>query len=212
MKITSDGSNSGESMLQEIISANLCEIFGEESQRITSEKLGVSSAIVGFWRNGRTRPSYEALLKIADVYDVTVDWILGRPGAVKTRESGIEEICSETGLSEKAVKNLKRNPFNVTLSRIMENPCLFDYLEAMEKLSVSICDLDMDLEKFSEEKRSGKDPLLCEMAVREDIDQIRMQRYEANDCAERMNEAVYNGARAIRKGKRFIAEQDPLQT
>lgn len=194
------------------VSANLRDLFGDESQRITAEKLGVSIAIVGYWRNGKARPGYEVLLKISEVYDASVDWILGRPGSVRTRDPVLEELCHETGLSVKSVKNLKRIPFKATLNRVLENPLFFDYLESMEQLSSTIYRLDTDLEKFAEIKKSGTDPISCEMAVKEDIDLVRMQRYETNECAMRVNEAVYNGARAIRKGKRIFIESGPRQS
>lgn len=48
------------------------------SRRVTSELMGLATNSLARYERGEVRPSAEALVKIADYYDVTVDWILGR--------------------------------------------------------------------------------------------------------------------------------------
>ena len=49
------------------------------SQAFVAEKLGVSRQAVGQWETGETSPNPEALTTLADLYDASVDELLGRP-------------------------------------------------------------------------------------------------------------------------------------
>ena len=43
-----------------------------------SKALKISPSAVGMWEQGRNEPSYEMLKKIADYFNVTTDYLLGR--------------------------------------------------------------------------------------------------------------------------------------
>ncbi len=43
-----------------------------------SRELGVSRATLGFWEQGRFQPSNEMLLRLSDLFEVSVDYLLGR--------------------------------------------------------------------------------------------------------------------------------------
>src|SRR5215471_16251494 len=44
----------------------------------TARRIGVSVATYGKWERGKALPSAEYLIKIADSYEVSVDYLLGR--------------------------------------------------------------------------------------------------------------------------------------
>ena len=48
------------------------------SQKEFSEIMGVSTSNVSDWKAGRAKPSLEMLIKIADYFDVSIDYLLGR--------------------------------------------------------------------------------------------------------------------------------------
>jgi len=48
------------------------------SQAALSEKLGVSKSLVGSYETGERKPSYEALENIADYFNVTIDYLMGK--------------------------------------------------------------------------------------------------------------------------------------
>lgn len=50
-------------------------------------KLEVSQATIGGWEAGRKTPSIEGLEKMADLYHVTADYLLGRPEAMSAEPS-----------------------------------------------------------------------------------------------------------------------------
>lgn len=48
------------------------------TQRDMAEKLGISQPSYIRYENGSSEPSQENLVKIADIFDVSVDYLLGR--------------------------------------------------------------------------------------------------------------------------------------
>lgn len=54
--------------------------YGYTLQQI-GDLFGYSKQAIYLWEQGEREPSYEDLLKLADFYGVTVDHLLGRPGA-----------------------------------------------------------------------------------------------------------------------------------
>lgn len=192
----------------------LSEAFGDEPRRITAEKLNVSTSIVGYWRNGNARPGYEVLLRISELYDVSIDWILGRPGAVKSRENGLDSFCLDTGLSETAAKNLRKTPYKSVMNALLGSPAILDQFEALNRLESSIAALEKDLSALLEAADGETDDpqekkialLRLRSAVNEDLDRVRLDRYEADEAASQANAAAYNGPRAVRKGKRILAD------
>lgn len=50
---------------------------------IVAEKLGVSQQAIRTWENERKMPSVEMLEKLADLYSVTMDYLLGRPEVIQ---------------------------------------------------------------------------------------------------------------------------------
>lgn len=81
------------------------KLVGEVTQQEAAEKIGVTRQNVGRWLAGMNTPDIEALEKIADAYDVTTDYLLGRT-KVKTTDPNLREFCDYTGLSLKSVEFL----------------------------------------------------------------------------------------------------------
>lgn len=73
-----------------------------------AEKLGITRQAVDNYRNGVSEPPIEKLIQMADLFEVSLDWLLCRDGAVRTTNADIASICRSTGLSEKAVEKLNK--------------------------------------------------------------------------------------------------------
>ena len=43
-----------------------------------AERLGVSVRLVSYWENNKRECDFDMLIKLADVLDVTIDFLLGR--------------------------------------------------------------------------------------------------------------------------------------
>ena len=48
------------------------------SQQKLSEQLGVSRSTVAMWENGSSQPDNDMLLHLADIFDVSTDYLLGK--------------------------------------------------------------------------------------------------------------------------------------
>ncbi|WAA09779.1 helix-turn-helix domain-containing protein [Fervidibacillus albus] len=56
----------------------LIELRGKHTQKYVAEKLGISRARYSHYENNYVQPDYELLIKMADFYHVSVDYLLGR--------------------------------------------------------------------------------------------------------------------------------------
>ncbi len=57
-----------------------------------AERIGVSKSIISYYETSERQPSYEALIKLASLYKVTTDYLLG----IETKKT-----VEVTGLSKK---------------------------------------------------------------------------------------------------------------
>lgn len=75
----------------------------ELNQVQLSEKLGVAKQSVSNWENDNIMPSVEMLEKIADFFNVSTDYLLGREGK-KTSDGQSIDV---TGLSPRQLEHIK---------------------------------------------------------------------------------------------------------
>ena len=47
-------------------------------QKDVAEKLGITESAYGFYEQGRREPSHETLQQLADIFEVPIDYLLGR--------------------------------------------------------------------------------------------------------------------------------------
>ena len=77
-----------------------------ENRAAFADMLGLSRQSVNFWLNGDRTPDAESLRIIANKLHVSIDWLLGIPGALRNPDPDVQAAVSYTGLSEKAIENL----------------------------------------------------------------------------------------------------------
>ncbi len=84
-------------------------LIGDKStQQEVADKIGVSRQNVGKWLSPNpTTPDITTLCKIADAYDVSTDYLLGRT-TVKSPKTQERAVCKFTGLSQEAVEEILR--------------------------------------------------------------------------------------------------------
>lgn len=75
----------------------------ELNQVQLSEKLGVAKQSVSNWENDNIMPSIEMLEKIADFFNVSTDYLLGRDG--KTTADGT--MVDLTGLTPRQMEHIR---------------------------------------------------------------------------------------------------------
>ena len=75
------------------------------TQQLLADYIGVKRQTVAQWKDGQTSPDIESLSKIADFFEASTDYLLGRTD-VKKADLNIQQINKVTGLSEEAITNI----------------------------------------------------------------------------------------------------------
>lgn len=57
---------------------NELRIENELTRNQLAEKLNVSVRLISYWENGQRECDFDMLIKIADLFSVSVDYLLGR--------------------------------------------------------------------------------------------------------------------------------------
>ena len=55
------------------------------------KKIGLTRGIIASWRNGKYKPGTDALIKIADYFNVSLDYLVGRSPPQSVDELGIQQ-------------------------------------------------------------------------------------------------------------------------
>lgn len=77
-------------------------------QKDLAKELGVTDNTISYFVSGSRTPNLEQITTIADFFNVSTDFLLGRTKA-HTQNTEIRAICDYTGLSEEAVSELHNN-------------------------------------------------------------------------------------------------------
>lgn len=75
------------------------------TQENIAEYVGCTRQAISQWKDGKTSPDIVSLGKLADYFNVSVEYLMGR-SPVKSADIEVQEICEKLGLSEKAVNTL----------------------------------------------------------------------------------------------------------
>lgn len=76
------------------------------TQAELGEKLNLTRQAISSYITGASHPDCDKLLKIADFFNVSTDFLLGKT-EVETTEEDVKIACKVTGLTEKAIKSIK---------------------------------------------------------------------------------------------------------
>lgn len=132
-------------MIENILSKRLAEARNEcgYTQNEVADYLGCGRATITNYESGRRNPDIETLVKLAEYYEVSVDYLLGI-SSIETSNQDIKFINEYTGLSVKAIANLTE------MKGLSENPEVsVDYIKTINFL-IESAEL-----KGGKKKRSG---------------------------------------------------------
>lgn len=75
------------------------------SQRDAADKLNVSKSTMGLWETGETMPDASNVAALAELYEVSTDYLLCQTSVASSRPD-VREMCERLGLSELAISRL----------------------------------------------------------------------------------------------------------
>lgn len=108
----------------EIFSTRLKELRQESGLTIEefASEVGVSRSSVGYYENQNRLPDLAVAAKMAEVLDVTTDYLIGRSNA-QVQTPKLKNICDYVGLSDKSVEMLaqlkKENPTRLSIINLL---------------------------------------------------------------------------------------------
>ena len=70
-----------------------------------ADMMGVSQATVTFWENGKREPDLATVVKLADFYDVSTDYLLGRDNVTVTLKAGAAPAKPGDGIARLVIKD-----------------------------------------------------------------------------------------------------------
>ena len=157
---------------QELIRERLRSAFGSESQETIAGKLNMSQGNVSKLLSGSQLPALDTLCGIAEIYNVSVDWLLGLSEQMKIRPKNESESYALT--TEVITNAIKRggeaifdgNPWDVVTIKI-KDPLLKFLLNKSLVLSRTDNELCSDW-KSSKLSEFDEWPLVYESTWRED--------------------------------------------
>lgn len=88
----------------------------DKSQKELAEYIGVLPNVISYFCKGTRTPNTEQIIKIADFFDVTTDYLFGRTD-IETTDTTIQGVCEYTGLSEYNIEKITRFTAEPALSR-----------------------------------------------------------------------------------------------
>lgn len=75
------------------------------NQTELAKGIGVSASAIGMYEQGRREPDHETLLKLANFFQVSTDFLLGNPTALEQQDRAVlAELILHNLTSEKALK------------------------------------------------------------------------------------------------------------
>lgn len=96
------------------------------TQQQVADKVGVSRQNVGLWIKGATVPDIFTLPKIAEAFNVSTDYLLGRT-EIKSVDEDVQVACKVTGLSERTINSLQE----MRVAFLIDNGGLSETLDKM---------------------------------------------------------------------------------
>lgn len=80
----------------------LNQLIGNTHIKIAADKIGISRTALDYYLKGKRVPNIEVLDRIANAYNVSCDYLLGRSD-VKSLEPDLQSACEYTGLDDETV-------------------------------------------------------------------------------------------------------------
>lgn len=105
------------------------------SQSKLAKAIGVAQSTVGMWESGKNKPEYATLLKIANVFGVSVDYLTGADNTDKLNISVVDENKNPIVLDNEALElidSLRSNPEMKMLFSVSKNATKEDIIKAVK--------------------------------------------------------------------------------
>lgn len=125
-----------------------------------ADDIGISRASLEYYEKGQRLPDIEILAKIADYYNVSADYLLGRSEA-KVLNADIQSIAERTGLSDTALERLSGS-FSQKYNDMLNDETMQEVIKEVDGFEENIRSVIRD---YSEAANRIIEAYLLDMAV-----------------------------------------------
>ena len=169
---------------------------------VLAEVVGVSRQAIGQWKDGNTLPDIVSLTRIADYFNVSADYLLGRSDVERLDSSGkLNAACEVTGLSEKAINNIikLKDNYGTNAELLLSSEMLYDIvveLTEIERLTkerkyyTEIIGPLVKSNQFHDSMVLNGDKI-CEISCHSFTDQYPSFARSCNNCVNHVSDADY---------------------
>lgn len=91
---------------KKILRERIMQLRGNETLENAAKKIGIDRTALGYYESGKRLPGIETLLKIADYYNVSADYLLGISDTPST-DTEIKTLSDNFGINLRNAGNLK---------------------------------------------------------------------------------------------------------
>ena len=191
---------------------NTCEqVFGKRLKELRKEHgytieqfadmVGISKSTLGYYENDKRMPDIEILARIANVLNVSADYLIGRTNTT-ARKGKLKTVCEFTGLSDQAAEYLselvkdkdyeKLSIINHLFQELCED---YDFYNGEDEVSSVLGSLFRYFEKFSKWENAWEDYVDLGDEERNQVLAAAYKQYMLN----RVTEAVKGSLEAYRE-------------
>lgn len=105
----------------------LRELLQEHTQEELAQCVGVQRQAIAQWKDGKTKPDVYYLSLIADFFEVTTDYLLGKTD-VRKADASLRTACEYSGLNEDAMQAIREQGKETMVTA----PCFLNELTTNE--------------------------------------------------------------------------------
>ena len=116
--------------LDDLIADAVNDPLSKKTANSIAKDLDMSGSQISDYRNGKKNPNMDTLIKLANYFEVSTDWLLGLSEDPKRQPSAVEEL----GLSPFAVdmlKQVKNGKLSDYLSLWIEQPRFYELIHSL---------------------------------------------------------------------------------
>lgn len=124
----------------DLFKKRLRELRSADSLQKTAEELGISRATLGFYETGERKPDIEILVRIAQYFHVSCDYLLGLTD-VSSPDIDIRSISEKTGLTKESLQILSIHKENIDKKNNEREKTSFLTLSVVNELLTHYADL-----------------------------------------------------------------------
>ncbi|MCL1803188.1 MAG: helix-turn-helix domain-containing protein [Eubacteriaceae bacterium] len=156
------------------------------TQGEVADSLHIPQSSIAAWESGRTNPRMESILAIANLFNVSFDYLMGLSDVeerINESTASIENISMLTGLTEAAVEKLEANTQNgFFLSSIIVNANFDRFMQAFIKALTPRAIENTDSAGLgSDEKIEALLSEAAENSMTKALEYLKTACYEVND-------------------------------